>query len=50
VEVEDAVEPTKLHLLADGSMVDVYFNPEHRDRVILQLDQNFVKMMRDADK
>jgi len=57
VDVEEQVEPTELHRLAAGSTVHVWFHPEHRERVYLELDQEFAKtireseeMLRDADK
>lgn len=37
VDVELAVEPTKLHLVADGSMVDVAVDPKNREHLLILL-------------
>jgi hypothetical protein len=50
VDVEDNVEPTELHRLAAGSTIDVWFHPEHRERVYLELDQEFVRTIRESEE
>jgi hypothetical protein len=35
VEVTQTIEPTELHRFSRGSMVDVFVDPENRERVVL---------------
>ncbi len=50
VHVEANVEPTELHRLAAGSTIDVWFHPEHRERVYLELDQDLAKTIRESQE
>jgi hypothetical protein len=56
VEVTKRIKHTELHRFAEGSMVDVYADPNNRERVVLcdpeiaAMDREFQEEMAKADK
>ena len=49
VELEEKVEYADLPRFAEGSTIDVYADPSHRERVVL-CDPHIAEMLRDGDK